>query len=437
MDELSNYLSWIYYLIPVVFVGIYWRLTKKKHKSNLKQLETAKAEGLAEPASLHPIIDETKCLACKACVSACPEDNVLGIINNKAQLINASHCIGHGACQKACPFRAITLVFGTATRGVDIPFVEPSFETNVPGIYIAGELGGMGLIKNAIEQGKQAAQNIIKTLNKSSDSSLLDIFIVGAGPSGFSATLAAHDKNLRYRTIDQDSFGGTVFKFPRGKIVMTSPVDLPIIGKQRLKETTKEALLEFWKKVIDKTGIRFNTNESLESVTPINEGFKLKTNKGEYKTQKLLLCIGRRGSPRKLNVPGEEQEKVVYQLIDPEQYKHKKVLVVGGGDSALEAALSIAEQPGTTVTLSYRSGAFSRAKPKNRKRIDDAELNNSINILYSSNVKEIQKSTVVVKTEDDEIALENDAVIISAGGILPTGFLKSIGVEVETKYGEA
>ena len=437
MDELSNYLSWIYYLIPVVFVGIYWRLTKKKHKSNLKQLETAKAEGLAEPASLHPIIDETKCLACKACVSACPEDNVLGIINNKAQLINASHCIGHGACQKACPFRAITLVFGTATRGVDIPFVEPSFETNVPGIYIAGELGGMGLIKNAIEQGKQAAQNIIKTLNKSSDSSLLDIFIVGAGPSGFSATLAAHDKNLRYRTIDQDSFGGTVFKFPRGKIVMTSPVDLPIIGKQRLKETTKEALLEFWKKVIDKTGIRFNTNESLESVTPINEGFKLKTNKGEYKTQKLLLCIGRRGSPRKLNVPGEEQEKVVYQLIDPEQYKHKKVLVVGGGDSALEAALSIAEQPGTTVTLSYRSGAFSRAKPKNRKRIDDAELNNLINILYSSNVKEIQKSTVVVKTEDDEIALENDAVIISAGGILPTGFLKSIGVEVETKYGEA
>jgi len=437
MEDLSNYLSWIYYLIPVIFVLIYWRLTRKKHHSNVKQLETAKAEGLAEPASLHPIIDETKCLACKACVSACPEGNVLGIINNKAQLINASHCIGHGACQKACPFHAITLVFGTATRGVDIPFVEPTFETNIPGIYIAGELGGMGLIRNAIEQGKQATHNIIKSLTKSKDASLLDIFIVGAGPSGFSATLAAHEKKLQYRTIDQDNFGGTVFKFPRGKIVMTSPVNLPIIGKQRLKETTKEALLEFWNKIIDQTGIKFHTNETLESVTPISAGFELKTNKGNYKTQKLLLCIGRRGTPRKLNVPGEDQTKVVYQLIDPEQYKEKNVLVVGGGDSALEAALSIAEQPGTTVTLSYRSATFSRAKPKNRDRIDKAEKKGTINVMYSSNVKEIQESEVVVKTEEDTVTIKNDAVIISAGGILPTGFLKSIGIEIETKYGEA
>ena len=436
MEALSNYLSWIYYLIPVIFVLIYWRLTRKKHHSNVKQLENAKAEGLAEPASLHPIIDETKCLACKACVSACPEGNVLGIINNKAQLINASHCIGHGACQKACPFHAITLVFGTATRGVDIPFVEPDFETNIPGIYIAGELGGMGLIKNAIEQGKQAMQNIIKSLSKSDNKSLLDVLIVGAGPSGFSATLAAHEKNIRYKTVEQDSFGGTVFKFPRGKIVMTSPVNLPIVGKQKLKETSKEALLDFWKKVIDKTGITFNTNESLETVTPIPEGFHIKTSKSEYKTQKLLLCIGRRGTPRKLDVPGEDQAKVIYQLIDPEQYKKQSVLIVGGGDSALEAALSIAEQPGTKVTLSYRSGAFSRAKPKNRDRIDAAEKDGSINVMYSSNVQEISEKNVVIKTEDKTVTLDNDAVIISAGGILPTGFLKGLGIEVETKYGE-
>lgn len=436
MEDLSQHIRWIYYLIPVMFVLIYWRLTRKKHHSNLKQLETAKAEGLAEPASLHPIIDETKCLACKACVSACPEGNVLGIINNKAQLINASHCIGHGACQKACPFNAITLVFGTATRGVDIPFVEPDFETNIPGIYIAGELGGMGLIRNAIEQGKQAMQNITKSLSKSDDKSLLDVLIVGAGPSGFSATLAAHEKNIRYKTIEQDSFGGTVFKFPRGKIVMTSPVNLPIVGKQKLKETSKEALLEFWNKVIDKTGITFNTNESLETVNPIPEGFLVKTSKSEYKTQKLLLCIGRRGTPRKLGVPGEDQAKVIYQLIDPEQYKNQNVLVVGGGDSALEAALSIAEQPGTKVALSYRSGAFSRAKPKNRDRIEAAEKNGSINVMYSSNVQEITETSVMIKTEYETVTLNNDAVIISAGGILPTGFLKGLGIEVETKYGE-
>ena len=436
--EASNYsITWIYYLIPVAIVLIYWRLTRKEHHSNLKQLETAQADGLAEPASLHPVIDEVKCLACKACVSACPEGNVLGIINNKAKLINPSHCIGHGACQKACPFHAITLVFGTATRGVDIPFVTPTFETNVPGIYIAGELGGMGLIRNAIEQGKQAADNIIKSLKKSKDKSLIDIFIVGAGPAGFSATLAAHEKELNYRTIDQDSFGGTVFKFPRGKIVMTSPVNLPIVGKQKIKETTKEALLEFWHNVIKKTGIRINCNELLEEVKQIPEGFEIKTSKGKYRTQKLLLTIGRRGTPRKLGVPGEELSKVIYQLIDPEQYKHKNVLIVGGGDSALEAALSISEEEGTTVTLSYRSGAFSRAKAKNRDKIDTAENNGKIKVMYSSNVVEITDTEVSIKTDENIVTLDNDAVIISAGGILPIGFLKSLGIEVDTKHGEA
>jgi len=437
MDDLSQYLKLIYYLFPLLFILVYWKITTKKQHSNRQQLETAKAEGLSEPASLHPVIDETKCLACKACVSACPEDKVLGIIDNKAQLINASHCIGHGACQQACPFHAITLVFGTATRGVDIPFVEPNFETNVPGIYIAGELGGMGLIKNAIEQGRQAAQNIIKSLSKSKNESLLDVIIVGAGPAGFSATLTAHEKNIRYRTIEQESFGGTVYKFPRGKIVMTSPVNLSIVGKQKLKETTKEALLSFWERVKTDTGVKIHTSEVLESVDQISQGFKVKTNKGEYQSQNVLLCLGRRGTPRKLGVPGEDLSKVVYQLIDPEQFLNKHVLVVGGGDSALEAALSIAEQPGTTVTLSYRSGAFSRAKPKNRERIEQAEKNDKITVLFNSNVKEITDSEVTINKDGESISIPNNDVIISAGGILPTGFLKTLGIEIETKHGKA
>lgn len=437
MDFPSLNLNYVYYLFPVLLVTVYWLLKSGKQKRNQKQLDQAIADGLGEPASLHPIIDETKCLACKACVSACPEGDILGIINNKAQLINASHCIGHGACQKACPFNAITLVFGTATRGVDIPFVEPTFETNVPGIYIAGELGGMGLIKNAIEQGKQAAENVIKSIKPSKNKSVIDVVIVGAGPAGFSATLAMHQKKLRYLTIDQDSFGGTVFKFPRGKIVMTAPVNLPIVGKQKLRETTKEALLEFWHKIIDQTGIKINNNESLVSAEPAAEGFEITTSKRKIKTQKLLLCIGRRGTPRKLGVPGEDLSKVVYQLIDPEQYAGKKVLVVGGGDSALEAALSISEQPGSDVTLSYRSGAFSRAKEKNRSRIDEAEKSGKIKVMFNSNVKKISEDKVSIQTEDDLLSLANDDIIISAGGILPTGFLKTLGIQVNTKYGEA
>lgn len=437
MIETSDYISWAYYLIPVIFVITYSVFISYRHSVNQKILEAAHREGLAEPASLHPVIDETICMGCKACVSACPEHNVLGIIHNKAQLINPSHCIGHGACKKACPFDAITLVFGTEKRGVDIPNVSETFETNVPGIFIAGELGGMGLIRNAIEQGKQALKSIKPKIKPVKNSHIHDVIIVGAGPAGISATLAAQEAGLNYLTIEQDSLGGTVFNFPRGKIVMTAPVNLPVVGKIKIRETSKEALLALWQKIEKDTGIQIQYREKVESITKNNQGFLIKTDKAEYLTQTVLLSIGRRGTPRKLGVEGESLPKVVYRLIDPEQYINQKVLIVGGGDSALEAALSIAEQPGTEVTVSYRSESFSRAKEKNRNRIQQASDSGKINIIYSSNVKSISPSSVAIHTEDKKICLENDAVIISAGGILPTGFLKDIGVEVETKYGTA
>lgn len=435
MIESSEYIEWVYYLVPVVFVIIYFIYISRRHARNLNTLEAAHREGLGEPASLHPVFDETKCLGCKTCVSACPEKNVIGIIKNKANLINPSHCIGHGACKKACPFDAISLVFGTATRGVDIPMVSETFETNVPGIFIAGELGGMGLIGNSIEQGKQALKSIQKQVKTSSNPDLHDVVIVGAGPAGFSATLAAHEAKLNYHTLEQDSLGGTVFNFPRGKVVMTRPVVMPIIGKLKIRETSKEALLKTWQEIEEKTGIRINYKEKVDSINKTDNGFVIKTNKSEYKSQAILLSIGRRGTPRKLGVPGEESPKVVYNLIDPEQYINQKVLIVGGGDSALEAALSISEQPGTEVTVSYRSDAFSRAKEKNRKKIQQAEDANQIKVLFNSNVSSIQEKDVNIKLKDSEITIANDALIVSAGGILPTGFLKETGIQVDTKFG--
>lgn len=437
MIETTDYITWAYYLIPVVFVISYAIFKSHRHSVNQDVLAAAHREGLAEPASLHPIIDETKCLGCKACVSACPENNVIGIIHNKAQLINPSHCIGHGACKKACPFDAITLVFGTSKRGVDIPFVSENFETNIPGIFIAGELGGMGLIRNAIEQGKQALKAIKEKIKPASNNKIHDVVIVGAGPAGISATLAAHQSKLNYLTIEQDSLGGTVFNFPRGKIVMTAPVDLPIIGKIKIRETSKEALLELWKDIEDKTGIKIQYKEKVETITKTDQGFLIKTDKSEYHTQTVLLSIGRRGTPRKLGVKGESLAKVAYQLIDPEQYINQKVLIVGGGDSALEAALSIADQPGTEVSISYRSDSFSRAKEKNRSKIQHASSTGKINVIYSSTVKAISEDNVIIIAKDNEITLANDAVIISAGGILPTGLLKETGIEVDTKYGTA
>ena len=432
---------YLIYLIPILFVwSLYILHNRRKSKKNL-ELKTEEFEaGLTEPASLHPLIDPAKCMGCGTCVKACPEQAnhpVLGLIKNKAELIAPTNCIGHGACKTACPFDAITLVFGTEKRGVDIPLLEPNFETSMPGIFIAGELGGMGLIKNAIEQGYQATDHIIDSLKKGR-STPLDLLIVGAGPAGFCASLRAMEKKLKYKTIEQESLGGTVFQFPRGKLVMTAPAHLPFVGKVKFSETTKEKLLKFWQDVERKTGVQINYRERVEKITANNQGgYDVITNKESYHTSTVLLAIGRRGTPRKLGVPGEELSKVTYRLIDPEQYKNQHVLVVGGGDSALEAATSIANEQGTTVTLSYRSGAFSRAKKKNREKVDQAVKSGKIKLLLSSNVKQFTDESVTIDTGDEQINIPNDAAIICAGGILPTGFLKETGINVETKHGTA
>ncbi len=357
------------------------------------------------------------------------------MIRKKAHLVGPTNCIGHGACKTVCPVNAITLVFGTAKRGVDIPLVNPDFQTNVPGIFIAGELGGMGLIRNAVEQGRQAMVSITK-LVKDSHRNKIDVVIIGAGPAGFAATLAATEAKLRHVTVEQEELGGTVAHFPRRKLVMTQPAILPIVGKMRFTEVQKETLIEYWRDVEKKTGIQISYNERVDAIVAApHGGFTVTTSKSTYDTRTVLLSIGRRGTPRKLDVPGEEMAKVVYRVIDPAQHINQHVLVVGGGDSALEAATSIAAEQGTTVSLSYRSAAFSRAKPKNRQLVEEMQAKGRLNVLFSSNVKSIQDGAVEILVGDELQTIVNDAVIVSAGGILPSAFLKTFGVHVETKWG--
>ena len=423
----------VYAAALLLVLVIYLRRHRRQQRGHALDLQASVDAGLVEPPSLHPVINPARCIGSGSCARACPEE-ALGVVAGKAVLKNASACIGHGACLSACPVEAISLVFGTETRGIDIPNISATFETNVPGIYIAGELGGMGLIRKAAEQGRQAMEAI---RHRADGSEELDVLIVGCGPAGLSAGLAAIQHGLRYRIIEQeDSLGGAVYHYPRNKITMTAPVQLAIVGKVKFGEVSKEKLLEFWAGVVKTTGLTVSFRERMTGIERRGGGFVVQTDRGSIATRSVLLAMGRRGTPRKLDVPGEESSKVVYRLVDPEQYRGAKVLVVGGGDSALEAAIAIAEQSGTTVTLSYRSAAFARVKVKNRERLEAMRQAGRIDVLLGSKVKAIEPQRVQIDLGGGELrSLPNDTVVVCAGGELPTPLLQKIGIEFETKFG--
>ncbi len=432
MEEIGLY--GIVLIICALTVYVYLRKNRKRSLVTEQKVAIAKEEGLFEPVSLHPFIDLNVCIGSGACITACPEKDILGITSGKATVINASNCIGHGACFHACPVEAISLRIGTEKRGIDLPHINEYFETNVKGIYIAGELGGMGLIKNSVEQGQQAIENLIKN-KKPSKENILDVVIIGAGPAGISATLAAKKHKLTSVTLEQDSLGGTVYTFPRNKIVMTSPMDLPLYGKVKLTDTTKDELLDLWNTVIAEHALKITENTKVESIVPLeDETFKVKTYSGtEYLCQSVILAIGRRGSPRKLNVPGEDLQKVAYRLIEPERKSQQNIIVVGGGDSAIESALLLKDN--NNVILSYRQDKFGRLKPKNKVHISNAIENNSLQVIFNSNLEAINEKTVVLNTEGEKKVIENDFVYIFAGGELPTTFLEKTGVEITKRFG--
>ncbi|WP_374566844.1 NAD(P)-binding domain-containing protein [Ideonella sp.] len=431
--------AWPYLLLPLVAVAwhLWWRARRERQHS--QQLAETVAAGLNEPPTLHPVVDPARCIGSGSCVKACPEQ-ALGMVNGKAALVNAAACIGHGACHAACPFDAISLVFGTEKRGVDIPLLRPNFETNVPGLFIAGELGGMGLIRKAAEQGRQAME-AIALRGKTKDAQLLDVLIIGAGPAGLSAGLTAIDKGLRYRIVEQEeSLGGSIFHYPRQKVAMTAPVQLALVGPVRMNEVSKERLLEFWHGVVLKFQLAIQFGERMERIEPAAgaEGFVVTTSRGTLRTRAVLLAIGRRGTPRTLDVPGEDLPKVAYRLVDPAQYAGQAVLVVGGGDSALEAAIALADTPTTRVTLAYRGDAFSRVKAKNRDKLARLRDAGRLDVRLRTQVQAITAHHATLRTDDGQTQeLPNDAVIVCAGGVLPTPLLKDIGIRFETKHGTA
>jgi thioredoxin reductase (NADPH) len=414
-------------VLVVAVVVPYAMRARQRERRAARRFEEMRISGMQSAQTMHPHIDAMACIGCGSCVAACPEGDVLGVIGGKAVLVHGAKCVGHGLCEEACPVGAITLLMAPPGRSANLPMLTEKLETSVPGLYIAGELGGLGLIKNAVTQGRLAVDNAASRAG--TEPGILDVLIVGAGPAGLSAGLTAMSRKLRYTILEQGKIGGTILQYPRRKIVLTSPVELPLWGRLRFTEATKEQLLDTWEQIIRSTGLEVKTNETMLDIRPLEGMFRIRSSTDEYLARSVVLAMGRRGIPRRLDVPGEDLSKVVYGLIDAGSFANMDLLIVGGGDSAVETALALATRRANRVTLSYRQAEFSRIKERNAAHLREQVRDGRITLEMSSIVQEIMQHHVVLSTLSGRRELKNDQVFVCAGGELPFSRLKEMGIQ--------
>jgi putative YpdA family bacillithiol system oxidoreductase len=406
----------------------------------------------AQKGKPKPVINAMLCIGCGACVDACPETGTLELAGGKAILAHPERCVGHAKCAEVCPTQSIQLAFDGVLRTMRVPLVKENFETNVSGLYIIGELGGMGLIKTAVNEGRMVIEGLEKQLKNGNgngqphkitapaeptqaarDSSVADVLIVGAGPAGLSAALTAHQHGLKYLAVEQGEIAQTIRHYPRHKFLMAEPIDIPLYGPLYVADGSKEALLSVWETIISNTGVQIQTSTRVENIKKNGGCFDVVTSKGRCSARRVILALGRRGTPRHLNVPGEDLSKVAYQLIEAENYQGKDILVVGGGDSALEAAVGLSKGGRNRVTLSYRGPIFDRAKERNRQTLEQAEEAGRLSVLRNSNVTEIREKTVILDLAGKPAEIPNDFVLILIGGTSPEEFLRKAGIEIVEK----
>ncbi len=397
----------------------------------------AEADGNEAKPMLHALVRADRCVGCGTCVEACPEPGAIAL-RGKLATVNTALCVGHGECVAACPVGAIGMSGGDAVQRVEVPEVDPAFQSNVPGVYVVGELGGRGLIKNAINEGKIAAEAVARELppgvpRADGDPEAYDLAVVGSGPAGLSAALEAHRAGLRYVVLEQGTLADTIRKYPRHKLLLAEPVRVPLYGDLWVSDASKETLIQVWETIIADTGLRVRTEHKVEGLARDGALFRLATDRGEFAARRVILALGRRGTPRRLGVPGEGSARVLYDVVEMEAFAGARVLVVGGGDSAVESALGLANQEGTTVHLSYRGTELKRVKDRNREKFAAATTAGKVTPLWESRVTAIREGDVELEMAGKRMTLPADYVIVRIGGEPPYAMLERIGVRIVQK----
>jgi thioredoxin reductase/Pyruvate/2-oxoacid:ferredoxin oxidoreductase delta subunit len=422
------------------------RLEVRNIESRLEERSKARQTGSHHARLLYPHVDLSRCIGCGTCVAACPEEGVLELIHGQALVVHGARCVGHGRCAAECPVGGIALTLGDLEGRKDIPVVGPGNESETkPGLFLAGEITGFALVRTALEHGREVAAEVARRVNNSigPQGGGLDLCIVGAGPAGIACALEAKKQGLRFVMLEQDSLGGSVSKYPRRKLVMTHPIDLPLSGSLDKDSYSKEELIEKWESIVAEQNLPLEIGHRFTELETTADGsFEVKTSGGSFHANHVCLAFGRRGTPRKLGVHGEDLSKVHYSLIDAHSFQNRHLLVVGGGDSAIEAAMGLAEQPGNTVTLSYRKHAFFRIKARNEARLQGCLAEGSLEVVFNSQVESIADQEVLLQVSREDsnvqrIALRNDEVFIMVGGIPPFPLLEQAGFSFDHAGREA
>jgi thioredoxin reductase/ferredoxin len=381
-------------------------------------------------------INDDRCTGCDACVAVCPT-NVLDLVNNKSRVLRFQDCIQCEACMWACPTEALVMFReNSEPPPLKVPELDDSYQTAVPGQYLIGEVAGKPLVKNAANLGRGVIEHMLRNglvagaRRGDGKSKAVDVAIVGSGPGGLSAALTCIQRGLSYVVLEKEQLiASTISRYPKGKLVMAEPYDTMNLSLLPVFDSSKEQIIPIWRELIERVGLKINQGEAVESATRMNDGtFEVRTTVASYRAQRVILATGTRGKPRTLQVPGENLPKVSNLLDDPDDWRGKDVLVVGGGDSAVEAALALTDA-GARVIISYRGKSFNRAQPKNKQAIESYAAQNRLKAKLGSQVVSFEPDSVILSLADgSQKRYPNTGAFVLIGADPPVTWLEKMGV---------